>query len=344
MLARCARCQGTFQTDRFGVQTCPHCGGEIHLADPASAADGAGGASPPPPPATPSPSQAPGAPPEPPRSPWAGGPPTWDGRGGDAPPPPPGGYGSPPGGGYGPRPPFDGPGAQGEIPAPFADRARLGFVKSWLATWKLAAIEPGSFFRRVRIDQPGSAVLFGVIASSLGTWAQAFWTSMTAASTRAQLAELADKIPPEWSGMARMFSQYTERATSGTVLAGQVVFAPLAALVSIFLSAAVFHALLLLFRGANRGFDATLTVVGYAMGISVLQLIPECGALVSPIWIAVVLIIGFAEAHRCGTGKGAAAVLLPLVLACACACAAIGMAIGAAGLGAGAAGAGPVSF
>lgn len=99
------------------------------------------------------------------------------------------------------------------------------------------------------------------------------------------------------------------------------------------MSAAIFHGLLLLVRGANRGFNATLTVVGYATGISLLQLIPECGALVVPFWIAVVLIIGFSEAHRCGTGKGAAAVLLPILLLCVCTCAVIAMAMGA-GLGA----------
>ena len=34
MIARCARCQGTFQTDTFGRQRCPHCGAELLLADP----------------------------------------------------------------------------------------------------------------------------------------------------------------------------------------------------------------------------------------------------------------------------------------------------------------------
>lgn len=36
MLARCAHCQNTFETDRFGVQACPHCGKQVHLADPAA--------------------------------------------------------------------------------------------------------------------------------------------------------------------------------------------------------------------------------------------------------------------------------------------------------------------
>ncbi|MGB8932553.1 MAG: YIP1 family protein, partial [Anaeromyxobacteraceae bacterium] len=62
MLARCARCQGTFQADRFGVQTCPHCGGEVLLSDPNAPQQGVGdpatpaGGAPPPaaPPSAPS--------------------------------------------------------------------------------------------------------------------------------------------------------------------------------------------------------------------------------------------------------------------------------------------------
>jgi len=331
MLARCARCQGTFQAERFGVQTCPHCGGVLHLADPAAPASGPG-AAPPPPPAPPPTAQQPAAPPPteaaqpPPGAPaGAGLPPT--------PPPPPGGFGPPPGpfGGRGPGGP---PPAGGELPAPFADRARIGFLRGFYESWKLTAVEPGTYFRRVRIDQTGSAILFGVIASTVGGWAQAFWSSLTAATTRAQMQELAGRIPPEWAGIAKAFSEYADRATSTTSLVSQAVFAPLAAVVGIFVSAAIIHSLLLLVRGANRGFDATLTVVGYAMGLSILQVIPECGAAVAPFWIAVVLIIGLAEAHRCGIGKGAAAVLLPVVLLCACLCALAAMAISAAGVGA----------
>jgi len=230
------------------------------------------------------------------------------------------------------------PGA-GELPAPFADRAKLGFFRGFFETWKLVAVDPANLFRRVRIDQTGSAILFGVIASTLGGWAQVFWASLTAATTRAQMQELAEKIPPQWAGLAKAFTEYSERATSTTSLMSQAVFAPLAAVVGIFVFAAIFHALLLLVRGANRGFDATLTVVGYATGLSLLQVIPECGALVAPFWIAVALIIGLSEAHRCGTGKGAAAVLLPILLLCACLCALTVMAVGAFG----AAGAGAIT-
>lgn len=338
MLARCARCQGTFQTDRFGVQTCPHCGGEVLLSDP-----NAQGAPPPrpPPPQAPPPGEPPPA--EPPRAapPSFGAPPAWgpppSETGGlpPPPPPPPGGYGPPSGGAGGP--PFgQGRGAPegSELPSPFADRAKLGFFRAYYETWKLAAIEPGSFFRRVRIDQPGAAVFFGVLSFTVGIVVQTFWTSLTAASVRAQMQELGDRFLKGHEDLLAKLTQAVNEATSTSALVREAVLAPLSGLVMLFVGAAVLHALLLLVGGARRGFNATLTVAGYAMGLSLLQVIPQCGFPVGAIWAAVVAIVGLSEAHRVGVGRSATAVLLPMVLACVCLCALTFMAISALGLGA----------
>src|SRR5574341_1372808 len=330
MIARCARCQGTFTAERFGVQTCPHCGGEVLLADPNAPAPRPepGPPSKPPPPAPPQ--QQP---------PWSGAPPSWGPQAGGEPPPPPpppGGYGPPPGGGFGAPPPHGGgaPGAAGpELPAPFADREKLGFLRAFFETWKLSAVEPAGFFRRVRIDQTGSAVLFGVLAWTVGAWAQALFAGLTAASNRAQMAEAIAKMPPEMERFGKWLTEYADFWMSARVLVGQSLAAPLIGAVGIFLAAAIFHVLLLLFGGAKRGFDATLTVVGYSAGLSLLAAVPQCGGVIWPIWAAVVLIIALGEAHRCGVGKGAAAVLVPLLLLCACACFAIFAAISA-GIGA----------
>jgi len=107
------------------------------------------------------------------------------------------------------------------------------------------------------------------------------------------------------------------------------VLSPLVAFIGIYLVAGVVHLLLLLFRGAPRGFDATLTVVGYAAGLGIVLAVPVCGSLVAMVWGLVVLIIGLGEAQRCGAGKAAAAVLLPGVLACVCCCGLLGLGVGA---------------
>ncbi|WP_243337636.1 YIP1 family protein [Anaeromyxobacter soli] len=366
MIARCARCQGTFQTDRFGRQICPHCGAELLLADP--------NAPPPsavePPPAAPAQPEAPapaseapagaGAAPEAPREPpppspeapapepaWArtskqpvwGAPPLPPeqaaGRGPELPPPPgppPGGYGPPPGGwgppppgGWGP-PPGVPPGPQGpEASAPFAERRQRGIFSSFVETLKLVATQPGAFFRRVRVDQPGSAVLFAVIAYTVGTLFQGLYSLATGSRVAEMLESVAENMPEEQARYVRMYVE----SMSGASTIAQIVLAPLAALVGVYLWAAIVHGILLLVRGAPRGFGATLTAVGYALGLNVLLIVPGCGGFLALVWGVVAMIIGLGETQRCGPGKSTLAVLSPvlLVLVCSC-CAAIGLGFG----------------
>jgi hypothetical protein len=87
------------------------------------------------------------------------------------------------------------------------------------------------------------------------------------------------------------------------------------------------HVLLLLFRGAGRGFDATLTTVAYVTGLNLLLAVPACGSLVAMVWGVIALVIGLAAIQRCGTGKAAAAVLAPFALLCLCVCGAAGLAV-----------------
>ncbi|HSN90306.1 MAG TPA: YIP1 family protein [Anaeromyxobacteraceae bacterium] len=292
MLARCARCQGTFSADRFGVQRCPHCGAEVLLADPNA--------------------PAPGAPPGPPPAP----PP----RGG-FPPAPPSSFGAPQGG---PPPPAGAPPSpEAELPAPFVERRQRGFFPAFFQTWKLSALEPASFFRRVRIDQTGSAVWFAVIAVTVGSWVMTLFNWVGSAQ---KLQEAFERSPAELESWKPIF----EWLFSGSGLLAQLLTTPILALVSVYLGAGVTHLLLLLFRGAQRGFPATLTAAGYASGLGLLSAVPGCGGIVAMVWSAVVFIIGLGATQRCGTGKAAAAVLLPVLLLCACCAGVLALVVAAA--------------
>jgi DNA-directed RNA polymerase subunit RPC12/RpoP len=303
MLARCARCQGTFSTDRYGRQVCPHCGAELIL---------------PPPPGTPEPaaalpqggepprSEPPAPPPGPAAPPPAGyGPPGW-------PPPPGGGWGGgPPGGGWG-GPPPDG----GALPSPFADRARLGFLRGFFETWKLVATQPERFFARVRTDQTWTAILFGVLASTVGTLFSSIYAYFSSQQALVAIQQMVEKMPEDQARFVRMYAH----ALTGRALVVQVVAAPILTFAGIYVAAAVVHLVLLLLRGGQRGFDATLTAVGYTAGLSLLLAVPACGSLVAGVWQLVVLVIGLGAIQRCGAGKAAAAVLAPFALACVCCC------------------------
>jgi hypothetical protein len=329
MIARCARCQGTFTTERYGRQTCPHCSAELILPDPAAPAETAAGGEPPrgpeaaapPPPAPPAPppgQEPPGARPGAYGAPPGGWPPPPPG-GGWGPPPPGAGWGPPPpGGGWGPPPP-----APGELPTPFAERGRLGFFAAFFATWKLVATQPQQFFARVRIDQTGSAILFAVIASTVGNLASSIYAYFSGQQALVAMQQVVQNLPPEQGRIIRAYAE----AMSGGAIVAQVVLSPLLTLIFIYLGAAVLHLLLMLFRGANRGFDATLTTVAHVHGLLLLLAVPGCGALLAGVWALVATILGLGAIHRCGTGKSAAAVLAPAALVCVCCCGVLGFAV-----------------
>ncbi len=330
MLARCYRCQGTFSTDRFGVQKCPSCGAEIYLPEPgAPPASGSGEPKPAP--------EQPAPPPEAPQPPRPGTP-----TGGGAPPPTPplggGGWGAPPPGWRPPAAPGWGQVPPGAVPpvaeqsAPFAERARLGLLSSFAQTWRLTAVEPARFFRQVRVDQASSAVLFGVIAMTIGNWVSLVVSYATASATMGYWVQFTRRMGGRFDTLPLI--QMMQGFTLGSFIL-QAIVSPLLALAGVYVIAGVFHLFLLLVRAAPRRFDATLTVAGYACGIFLLRALPVCGGLLGTIWFAVVAIQGLAEAQRCGHGKAAFAVLMPLVALCLVACGAGMIAALVVGTGAG---------
>ena len=325
MLARCAHCQKTFETDRFGVQGCPHCGQQVLLADPAAA--------------------------PPPSPPAAGGEAGPTAAGAGTPPPPGpgagGGWGAPPGG-WGPPPPGWGAHAGGPAPgwggppgaappaveseAPWVQRSRLGNVRAFVDTWKLALLQPGEFFRAVKVSPSRPAILFGVVAMTLSSWVQTLYGALWGAATRDYLQRMLDQVPQG----GRLGNTWMMQWVSGTSAFGtvaQIVAAPFLAVVGLLVWAAVFHAMLLILKAAPRGFDATLTVVGYASGAYVIGAAPVPGlaGAVAFVWFLAVVGIGLQAAQRTTPGRAWAATLLPFALVCLCCCggvAALGSAIG----------------
>ncbi len=319
MLARCARCQGTFTTDRYGRQFCPHCGSELILPDPnapqpAAAAGGQGG---PPPPEGGGPTWSP--PPPPPPSGGTPPPPPAAGGAGGIPPPPPAG------GGWAPLPPAPPPPPppEGGIPAPFADRRGRGFFGAFFETWKLAATEPQKFFAHVRI-QLGPAIWFGVLAAWVGSAVGGILSLGLRSTSLASMERSLSSLPPEQAQQIRELVQKFGAMMGPWGAIGTIIVTPLLTLLFMFIIAGVVHLLLMMFHGATRGFEATLLVVAFSYGAHLLNAIPECGPLISTVWQLVILIIGLAAIHRTTTGKTAAAVLVPGFLCCCCVCIGVG--------------------
>lgn len=193
-------------------------------------------------------------------------------------------------------------------------------MTAWIQTWKLVALEPARFFRLVRTDQTGAALLFGVIGASIGTIVSGIFGFVSGNALFAMMRPALERMREQ--GMDPDVLQGILGGASGAVLVGQVVLAPVFALIGIYLLAALFHLVLLVVKGAPRGFGGTLTVVAYAYALYVLTALPMCGGLVAVVWFTVATIVGLAELHRAPTWKAAVAVFSPLLLLCLCACAA----------------------
>ena len=296
MLARCAHCQKPFETDRFGVQACPHCGGQVHLADPNA----------------PAPTQ-PVAPPPPAAPPPGAGPAGYG----------PAGYG-PPGTGVSPGWPPGVPGAAwaaGEADAPFARCSTLGWVRAYVDTWKLACLQPAEFFRSVKVDSPSSAVLFGVASMTVASWFQTLYGALMGAATRGMVQEMLRQVPQGDQLRDTWMVQWVSGATAfGTV--AQLVAAPFVSAIWLLVWAALYQVFLLVLGAASRGFQATLTVVGYASGALVVGAAPVPGLanLVGFVWFLFAAAIGFREAQRTSGGKAWTAALLPFLATCLCCC------------------------
>jgi hypothetical protein len=212
--------------------------------------------------------------------------------------------------------PLPPPSGEGES-APFARRAG-GWLAAFGRTWKLVALEPRRFFRFARVDESASAVLFGVASFTIGSWISLLFAALAGGVSTAAVQELLRRLPPgalDSETIADLIASTGHRA-----ILGQAVMTPLVALFVIYVVAAIVHVLLLLVRGGNRRFQATLTVVGYAYGLSLLLALPVCGYPVALFWIAYTLVVGVGEAQRCGAGRAAFAVFAPVVLACLMSC------------------------
>jgi hypothetical protein len=96
------------------------------------------------------------------------------------------------------------------------------------------------------------------------------------------------------------------------------VWALVAWVIGIFIGSGITHLCLMLFGGANHGFETTFRTVAYTHGsVLPILLLPLCGAYVVSIWGIVVTIIGLSQMHETTIGKAAAGVLVPYAICCA---------------------------
>ncbi|MGC4120607.1 MAG: YIP1 family protein [Myxococcales bacterium] len=348
MIAKCARCQYVFTTDRYGRQFCPSCGAELVLPAPSGAT----------PPAGP-PSQPSGAGPVPGAGPLPG-PGVGPVRGPSAPPPAqPFGTAVPPQapapGGQPARcpshpdrpatdvcarcgsftcreclqPGVDGQpqcpacrGRGGEVqPTPWEERGQRGVIGAYLETVKLSVTDPVRLFERMRVDNAAGALSYFWINFAVGVIAAQAWAPVISGLGFDPFKQGgAPKLPEGFEKFVELNNSFAFNLAAGVVLA---LLGP----VFLYLVTGVIHLGLLLFQNAPRGFNATLRSVSYASAPQLLQLVPICLGPVGGVWSLVLIVIGLSRTHRISVGKALLGVAVPLVVVFCCCCGLFSMAL-----------------
>lgn len=196
---------------------------------------------------------------------------------------------------------------------PFEDKKR-DFWDGLLATVKLIILEPGNFFRNYRMNGGGSLirpVLFALVVGWVAALVNMFWDKIFGNP----IIMMLQKYFPELEDYAAA-NQGTMPATLELIMG--MFFATFAILFGVFMSAGIYHLLLMLVKGNRKGFETTLCIVCYANVSSLVAIIPMIGVFINGIYNMVLEIIGLKEGHRIEPHKAVFAVLGPLLFICLC--------------------------
>jgi hypothetical protein len=207
-----------------------------------------------------------------------------------------------------PSEPSEPPPAAG-IGGPPWERPGAGFAEL-VDTTKQVLTAPTAFFAAMRVTGGlGRPLVYGLILGTIGLVATTLYRAVFWASMGPGLGMLRHRQELPW---LVPFMQ------TGVGLVLQLVLGPPFLVVALFISAGIVHLLLLLFGGAQRGFEATFRVLCYCEATALISLLPICGSVIQTVYMVVLAIIGLAEAHGVSRGTTAAAILLPLIILCCC--------------------------
>jgi len=223
------------------------------------------------------------------------------------------------------------PGVEEEYYCPWEDRERLGFFQAWWETTKTVLFKPSDFYRRLApTGKMGDAILFAVIWFIISGIIAAIY-GMIFQGVQFSLMGLLEQRG--FQGQQNPFGPLGMGGMVGVSALTNLVCTPVMGLVWMIIVAGIYHLILMLVKGANQPFEATLRVVCYATGYIIWNIIPLCGGLIGWVYSIVLAIIGLNEVHKSGGGKAAAAVLVPIIFCLTCIIGAVilAIALGAAG-------------
>lgn len=182
--------------------------------------------------------------------------------------------------------------------APWENRSELGLWQGIYKTFKAVLFSPEIFFKslnfNVGILEP---LAFGTLVGSIGSMFGLFWQLLM------------------WSGLVLTYGESIfGQFTIGVTLLIIMVIIPILWVAWIFVSSGITHLLLLIVRGGENGYEATLRVVSYSQATQVWSLIPFVGGTIGWIWQLVVQVIGLRHIHRTSYLRVIVAFLIPVAI------------------------------
>ena len=173
-----------------------------------------------------------------------------------------------------------------------------GYFTDLWRTFRSVLFSPTAFFGSLR--EPGglkNSIAFGILLGSIGAMFNIFWRFFLMPE---EFADIINTIPWPLS-LNHLFIIF-------------IVISPLIILFMMLVTAVVLHIFLIILRGANNEFEATMKVSAYINATSMFYIIPYLGGIIGWIWSMVITVIGLREIHKTSTLKALFTVLLPLLL------------------------------
>lgn len=182
--------------------------------------------------------------------------------------------------------------------APWENRSEIGLWQGIYQTFKAVLFSPETFFKTLTFS--GGTVeplAFGTLVGSIGTMFGLFWHFLM------------------WSGMVFTYSEaILGQFSIGLVFFAIMVLTPIFWIIFVLISSGIMHLLLLIVRGGQNGYEATLRVVSYSQAAQIWSLIPFVGGTIGWIWQLVVQIIGLRNIHQTTYLRVIIAFLIPVAI------------------------------
>ena len=173
-----------------------------------------------------------------------------------------------------------------------------GYFADLWKTFISVLFSPTAFFGSIR-ESGGlkDSIAFGILLGSIGMMFSIFWRFFLMPE---EFIDTINTMP--WSiSLNHLFIIF-------------IIISPLIVLFSMFVTAVVLHIFLMILRGANNDFEATIKVSAYINATTILCVVPFIGGITGQIWSLVIAVIGLREIHKTSTLKALFTILLPLFI------------------------------